>query len=128
MSRIKVNTKKLDDLIKSLKKEELKIASRIGTIAVEEIRKEVPVDTGNLRDSTTFEINANGNKYEILSGAESARVLDGKGGTYDRYVYYPSLTRNYSGNKWVDRATPEIEKKVINVINDRINNIIRRYK
>ena len=56
MIRIKVNAQKLDRLIKDLKKEENRIASRIGTIAVDEIRQEVPIDTGNLRDSTTFDI------------------------------------------------------------------------
>jgi hypothetical protein len=107
------------------------ILEKIANNAKGNIRSEVPIDTGNLRDSTVVEgVIQVGNKKGINVGTDEDQA------PYVRYVYFPAgkhgiptktdRPRSYVGNDWITRATQKTNIRLPQIITQAfldLNNI-----
>ena len=90
-------------LIKLVREAEIEILKNIAKSTKKAIQTEVPVDTGNLRDSTVIgSIVEVGNMMAVKVGSDEGRAY------YAPHVYFPGITRNYGGNPYIDRALDRV--------------------
>lgn len=123
---IKGNTKLLDwkgaRLIKLLDERSDTILTTIAKRVKANIRAEVPVDTGNLRDATVI-----GDVGEVDSKRGLNVGTDEEQAPYAPYVYWPAgkhglgtktgRSRRYKGNDWIRRAEQKTLSQSANIIN-----------
>ena len=67
------------------------------------LREEVPVDTGNLRDTQIIgEIARVGEILAVNVGSDEDEA------PYAPFVFFPGVTRKYAGNDWIKRVISRV--------------------
>jgi hypothetical protein len=79
------------------------IVIHMGGIVRGALREQVPVDTGNLRESQIIgEFVRVGRTAGIVVGSDEDQA------PYAPFAYFPGITRNYAGNDWIGRTVIDI--------------------
>jgi len=108
--------KKLEKLIAEKCKND--VLMRIAKNVKKNLREEVPVDTGNLRDSQEIgDVAEVGKSIGVNVGSDEDKAY------YAPHVYYPGITRNYAGNDWITRALNKSESHIKGIINQAIKEL-----
>lgn len=109
--KVKWNGKQFKELFRQNASQ---LLEEFGTFGVKTLKSKVPVDTGNLQESQVME-------EEIVVGRKRARNIGSDespdtGAYYAPYVFYPGITRNYSGNDWISPTLTIMKNKAPSLI------------
>lgn len=127
MAKVKVKAKlenyKDKKLTKLIRQQEVILLSRIAKMTKKIIRSEVPVDKGNLKDSTLIEKAAEvGDRIGLNVGTDEDKA------PYAPYVYWPAglhglgtktdRKRKWAGNDWIGRSLPKAQSRASRLVAD----------